>query len=598
MTVLVPVLPSPGFAQGIESILAPGKVIQGHAKVEDDCKQCHIKFDRKGQSILCMDCHKDVGSDVKAKAGFHGRLKPQACSVCHTDHKGRDAEIAPLDKKTFDHSQTDYQLRGKHKPIECAKCHVVGKKYREAPMLCNACHRKDDTHKGSLGTKCADCHDEGNWKDARFDHGTTRFALHGKHADAKCADCHKAGNYKDAPRTCVGCHKKNDDSTKGHKGQFGEKCESCHSEKEWKPSTFNHDADTKYILRGKHRTPTCVSCHTGHIYRVKLSQDCNSCHSKDDKHKESLGKDCASCHSERSWKEPARFDHDKSSYPLLGKHAKVECKECHKSAMFKDAPKDCIGCHKKDDKHAATLGDKCADCHGESDWKITAGRFDHDKTRFLVRNAHAAPTLKCAACHKDLKSYRKTPLDCFSCHKKDDKHEGQAGTACESCHNDRSWRVTRFDHGLTRFPLAGRHVTATCKSCHQTNRFKDAPRDCYSCHKKEDQHKLKLGEKCESCHNARSWKLWDFNHDKRTKYLLDGAHRKVSCEKCHKEPAPNGKDAAPVGSTCISCHQSEDVHDGQFGLRCEKCHMTESWKSFQRNSGFSAGLTVQKGVPQ
>jgi len=533
-----------------------------------------------------MDCHKDVGSDVKAKTGFHGRLKPQACNTCHTDHKGRDAEIAPLDKKKFDHTQTDYPLRGKHQPVTCEKCHVSGKKFSEAPMQCNACHKKDDTHKGSLGTKCAECHNETNWKDARFDHATTKFALEDKHTDVKCADCHKTKDFKSAPLTCVGCHRKNDDASKGHKGQFGDKCESCHTAKDWKPSTFNHDSDTKYDLRGKHRTATCTSCHTGNLYRVKLSQDCNSCHSKDDKHKESLGKDCASCHTERSWKEPAKFDHDKSSFPLLGKHAKVECKECHKSTMFKEAAKECIGCHKKDDKHKNTLGEKCAECHAERDWKATAGRFNHDKTRFSLRNAHAAQAVKCTSCHKDLLSFRNTPLDCYSCHKKDDKHEGQAGKVCESCHNDRTWLVAKFDHGVTQFPLTGRHVVATCKSCHQTPRFKDAPRDCYSCHKKEDKHKLTLGVQCETCHNARSWKLWDFNHDKQTKYVLDGAHRKVSCTSCHKQEAPAGKNAAPLGSNCISCHQNQDVHDGQFGMRCEQCHVTESWKNLQRRLSF------------
>jgi hypothetical protein len=584
------IVPTQLHAQGIESILAPGKLIQGHAKLEDDCKQCHIKFDRKGQSGLCSDCHKEVGTDMKAKTGYHGTLKPQACNVCHTDHKGRQEKIASFDHKKFDHTQTDFQLKGKHKAqLECEKCHVAGKKFREAPLQCNGCHKKDDTHKGSLGAKCADCHNESNWKDAKFDHSTTRFSLEGKHVDAKCADCHKGGKYKDTPRACVSCHKKDDDGTKGHKGQFGEKCETCHSVKEWKPSTFNHDRDTKYDLLGKHRTTSCTTCHRDNLYKVRLAQDCNSCHSKDDKHKGSLGKDCESCHSERSWKEPAKFDHDKSSFPLMGKHPKVECKECHKSAMFKDAPKNCIGCHKKDDKHNTTLGDSCSDCHGETDWKTTAGRFKHEATKFILRNAHAESKVKCTACHKDLQSYRKTPLECLSCHKKDDKHEGQAGKVCENCHNDSSWRVGKFDHGLTRFPLTGRHITATCKSCHETARFKDAPRECYSCHKKDDKHKLTLGQRCESCHNTRSWVLWDFNHDKRTKYVLDGAHRKVSCAKCHTQEAPKGKDAAPIGSNCISCHQNADVHDVQFGTRCEQCHVTESWKKFQRR--LSSGLS-------
>ncbi len=575
-------------AQGIESILAPGKLIAGHVKLEDDCKQCHIKFDRKGQSALCADCHKLVAADMKAKTGFHGTLKPQACNVCHTDHKGRDEQIASFDKKKFDHNQTDFHLKGKHQPLACDKCHVAGKKYRDAALACDGCHKKDDTHKGSLGPKCADCHNETNWKEAKFDHNTTKFKLEGKHEDAKCADCHKGNKYKDTSRTCVSCHKKDDDSSKGHKGQFGEKCETCHGVKAWKPALFNHDMDTKYALRGKHQTTTCAACHKEPLYRTKLSQDCYACHAKDDKHKDTLGRDCVSCHSERSWKEPAKFDHDKSSFPLLGKHGKVECKECHKSPLFKEAPKECVGCHKKDDKHNATLGDKCSECHGETDWKTTTGRFSHDKTKFVLRNAHAETKIKCTAWNKDLQSYRKTPLDCFNCHKKDDKHEGQAGKVCESCHNDSTWKVSKFDHALTRFALTGRHLVATCKSCHLTPRFKDAARDCYSCHKKEDKHKLTLGVRCESCHNTRSWTLWDFNHDKRTKYVLDGAHRKVKCDSCHKQEAPAGKDAAPLASNCFACHQSADVHDGQFGVRCEQCHVTESWKKFQR--GLSRGL--------
>lgn len=585
------------IAQGVESILAPGQVIQRHAKLEDDCKQCHIKFDRKGQSGLCSACHKDVGADMKNKSGFHGSLKPQACNVCHTDHKGRDARIASFEKQKFDHTQTDFQLKGKHKPLVCEKCHDSTKKFRDAALDCASCHTKDDTHKGSLGKKCADCHTENSWKEARFDHSTTKFVLEGKHLQAKCADCHKSNQYKDTPRACVSCHKKEDDASKGHKGFFGEKCDSCHGVKAWKPSHFDHEQDTKYALRGKHATATCLACHKTPPYKTKSSQECYACHSKDDKHKDTLGRDCVSCHSEKSWKEPARFDHDKSSFPLLGKHSSVECKSCHKSTLFKEAAKDCIGCHKKDDKHASTLGDKCSECHAERDWKVASGRFSHQKTRFTLRNAHAESKVKCTACHKDLKSYRKTPTECVGCHQKDDKHEGQVGKLCESCHNDSSWRVAKFDHGLTRFALTGRHITASCKSCHLNSRFKDAPKDCFSCHQKEDKHKQKLGARCESCHNARAWALWDFNHGKRTPYVLDGAHRKVACEACHKHVAPKGKDAAPLGSSCASCHSTEDVHDGQFGARCEQCHLTESWKKFQRRLSFGFEAKNRQGDP-
>ena len=576
-------------AQTIESVLRPGDVIAGHAKWEEDCAQCHVRFDRAAQDRLCMDCHKDVGQDMRERTGYHGRLKPQACRSCHTDHKGRGARIVEFDPQRFDHAQSDYLLRGKHAKVECAKCHEPKKKYRQAAQECNACHRKDDVHKGTLGVQCADCHTENDWKEAKFDHDKTRFVLRDKHAAAQCTACHKKGSdYKEAPRTCIGCHRKDDDSAKGHKGLYGERCDSCHGAKAWKPSTFNHDTDTRYTLRGRHRSTKCADCHTGHLYRDKVGSACIDCHRKDDDgpkgHRGSLGRDCAACHVEGGWKEKAKFDHDRTQFPLLGKHADTKCADCHKSTNYKEAPKDCIGCHKKDDKHEATLGTKCESCHIERDWKTTT-RFDHDRTRFKLRNAHAAKALACKACHADLKHYRDTPMECYACHKKDDKHEGQQGTKCESCHGDRDWKTTTFDHRLSRFALLGKHVSVKCADCHKTARFKDAPRDCLSCHKKDDKHQLKFGTACESCHNARAWGIWDYDHARRAKYALDGAHAKLACEACHTRPAPAGKAAAEVGNTCVACHRRDDTHDGAFGPVCEQCHVTTRWKQIRQRIG-------------
>ena len=401
---------SGSWSQGLESIVAPGKLIQAHVKWEDDCKKCHVKFDRQAQSGLCMECHKEVGADVRNKTGFHGKNKPRDCHECHTDHKGRDAKIAVFDQKQFDHALSDYHLLGKHPKVDCVKCHMAGTKYRNAAQQCNACHKKDDVHKGDLGAKCESCHKESSWKEAKFDHDTARFPLTGRHVDVKCAECHKNTNYRETPRTCFACHQKIDDQ-KGHKGQFGEKCDTCHGTKVWKTHHFNHDTETRYALQGKHISTKCIDCHTGKLYLpVKLSRECYSCHKKDDKHKESLGRDCANCHVEKNWKESPNFDHATSRFPLLGKHVRTECKECHKSAMFKEAPTDCFGCHQKDDKHKGNLGEKCAQCHSEKEWKDTQGRFVHDKTKFVLRNAHAKPTVKCDACHKNLSSFRKTSL--------------------------------------------------------------------------------------------------------------------------------------------------------------------------------------------
>jgi hypothetical protein len=589
------VLPLPALAQGIESVLSPGRLSQAHAKLEDQCNQCHVRFDRAAQDRLCMDCHKDIARDITGKAGMHGRLKPQACRSCHTDHKGRQARMVAFDPARFDHSQTDFQLRGAHGRVECTSCHQPARKYRDAPHECNACHGKDDVHKGALGPLCAGCHNDTRWKDSTFDHGKTAFALTGRHVQASCTACHQAGRYKDTPRACVACHRKDDDA-RGHKGQFGEKCETCHGTQRWKPSVFNHDSDTTFLLRGKHRSVRCTDCHTTPLYKSHLPQACVDCHRKDDRHKETLGRDCASCHTERDWKERARFDHDKTSFPLLGKHVQAACQACHTGTMFKEAPKDCVACHRKDDRHAGTLGEKCADCHQERDWKTTQGRFDHARTRFALRDGHASPPLRCTACHQDARSMRHTPTDCVNCHRKDDRHEGQQGAQCEQCHHARSWKAARFDHARTGFPLVGRHLAVECKSCHASPRFKDAPRECVACHRKDDRHAMSLSERCASCHTTRGWALWEFDHDRRSSFRLEGAHRQVACARCHREPAPAGRPVAPTGGACIACHRKDDVHDGAFGSRCDRCHSVDTWKQIRNQPG-AASAPRPKGAP-
>jgi hypothetical protein len=571
-------------AQTIESVLSPGPVIQGHVKVENECKECHSRFDRSNQDTLCVVCHKEVGADVRANTGLHGkRDNKQQCRACHGEHKGRNAKLASFDTKTFDHRRTDFELHDKHTTLECAKCHVAGKRWAEAPGTCVACHTKDDTHKGGLGRKCEDCHNAKSWKDVRFDHDTqTKFALLDKHATVKCESCHAQGRYKDTPMTCVGCHKKDDH----HKGQYGDKCDTCHNAKNWKTSIFNHDTDTRYALKDKHRSIKCEACHGGPVplYKQKLATDCVSCHLKDDKHKTTLGRQCGDCHTERSWKEPPGFDHSKSKFPLLGAHIKTACKECHADALYRKTPGRCVDCHKKVDKHETNLGDKCETCHAEQKWKDVQGRFDHDRSKFKLRNAHAARNVKCQDCHENLRGMRGTPTDCFSCHARDDRHEGSVGKQCDSCHRDTVWKVERYDHNKTKFALVGRHQVVQCASCHLSLRFKEAASDCLSCHRKDDHHKATLGAKCESCHNARAWSLWDFDHNRSTRYKLEASHQKVSCLACHAKPAPAGAAIAPVGSDCMACHRKDDIHEGQFGRNCEQCHAPTQWKAVRSSS--------------
>lgn len=562
----------------------PGQVIEGHAKLESDCKSCHVRFNKAAQSGLCKDCHKEVKADLRAGQGYHGRIDERPCKECHSDHLGRAADILGLDEDAFDHGKTDFRLGGKHADAKCESCHPKGKKHRAAPGKCVDCHRKDDVHKDALGPDCANCHDDRDWKKARFDHAKTKFPLLDKHEAVACKDCHVQNRYKNLPMACVSCHRKDDT----HKGRFGDKCETCHDAADWKKSRFDHQRDGKWPLKGKHAETKCDACHKVNPYQVKGDTACLACHRKDDTHKGALGKDCGSCHNERSWKD-TRFDHDKTKFKLLGKHNEVECALCHPDSRYKGVPQTCYGCHKALDDgrlpkgasptakpgHKGRYGEKCESCHRESKWSDL--RFDHDRdTKYPLEGKHRK--VACDDCHQGNLYRDKLKTDCVACHREDDRkkgHKGALGDACQNCHDAREWKVARFDHLRSRFPLTGAHVRTDCGKCHEGLDYRAAPEACGGCHQKEDPHKRHLGDACERCHNTRDWKIWDFDHDRETRFKLDGGHLRIRCEACHRQA---GAEIRSLPLTCESCHGHDDIHEGAFGRRCDRCHLTTRFK--------------------
>jgi len=428
----------PAAAQSLESALMPGALSTAHAKLEVECKNCHVVFERGAQMRLCMDCHKPVGSDIKAKTGFHGRLKSQECKQCHTEHKGREAKLVKLNESTFDHKQTDFQLKGKHLGKACASCHKPGIKHRETPTACISCHLKNDHHKGGMGKKCETCHNESSWKDAHFDHSTTKFPLINSHAKAKCADCHPDQRYAGTSTTCVSCHRDDD----AHKGRNGARCENCHEETKWEDSSFQH-SQTRFPLRDRHRGLKCDSCHKNSGAPEKVAMRCASCHLKDDPHKDSLGDKCERCHSERGWKN-TRFDHNTDTkFPLKDKHKDAKCQDCHTDpGVQTKVPSNCFACHEKIDAekgHKGRYGEKCETCHVPKGFKQTI--FDHDRdTKFILVGKHREA--KCDGCHKGNLYDSKPESICYNCHEKDDIHFKGYGNKCEECHIQESWRKT------------------------------------------------------------------------------------------------------------------------------------------------------------
>jgi hypothetical protein len=430
--VLASVMPWSVRSQNVfEQLVIPGPLVGGHEKLEKDCANCHEPFSRRSQTRLCLACHKEIAADREMARGFHGRQPDatrQDCTHCHTDHKGRNADIVELDRETFNHTFTNFELRDAHQAAQCSGCHAQTTRYRNAPGRCFDCHKADDRHKGRLGERCDDCHGETAWRPPKpFDHNATKFALQAAHRAVTCAACHGGERYKGIGTACVDCHQIQD----VHTGRYGGKCESCHDQNKWSTVRFDHDKATKFPLRSAHARVKCDACHTGDLYRDKLATTCISCHRKDDRHKGQLGTRCEQCHGEANWRQVTSFDHDITRFPLIGRHAVVPCEECHRSLLFKGTPLVCAACH-RDRHHEGRLGANCSLCHNPNSW--ARWRFDHDaQTRYPLTGTHRS--VNCQACHVT-KNVAKIALatDCYSCHRQDDAHRGAFGRTCERCH--------------------------------------------------------------------------------------------------------------------------------------------------------------------
>jgi len=481
---------------------------------------------------------------------------------------------------------------------------------------------------------------------------------------ANCTKCHVAGS-RLSPDTCLACHGELKDRIAQKRGFHGRlspaelSCNKCHHEHQGRTfklidwgaageKGFDHGR-TGFALKGKHAQVACEKCHddrmitdagvralkakTGRKTFLGIPTQCSACHF--DEHRGQLGTSCARCHSETTWKPAPGFRHAKTDFPLLGKHARVECAKCHQStsdartqrqtplpprsatfAVFKPvAHGACTDCHK--DPHAGRLGANCTSCHTPDDWREVRGgtgaRAFHDKTRYPLRGAHAS--VACKKCHGPFPGYKAVFKGlrfqrCTDCHV--DAHVGQLGTpppSCETCHSIEAFRPAVFDASMHKgYPLQGGHAVVACAACHRQDPSlapRAAPlrafiekrgrsdtisltrfhppgdsRRCDTCH--SDPHRGQFGRRvqqagCADCHQVAAFADVRFDHARESSFPLTGAHASASCAQCHFADASGVVRYKPLRTECAACHA--DPHAGQFtGSRCEQCHETAAWK--------------------
>ena len=558
-----------------------------------DCARCHSDHNGENFNLITWDPRPQAFDHSKTGYVLSGKHAGLTCNQCHNAQRVSAAERSSIRMKD------------------------AGKTFLGLSQTCTACHK--DAHNGRLGQNCSQCHNFNDWKNtSQFDHAKTRYPLTGLHTRVACEKCHTPGT--DTKPRFVGLPfgKCNDCHNDPHHGSFPQSCQTCHNTGGWKhvPTTtlaenFDH-SKTRYPLQGKHQTVSCLQCHAnGDFKKPLVFAKCVDCH-KPDPHggqfiKRADAGECASCHTVSGFK-PSLFtlkEHQATAYPLQGKHVQVRCEQCHipkgKETLYKLKFERCMDCHT--DEHqgqfaAAPHLNRCEQCHTLNAYRpSTFTLAQHKQTRFALTGSHIA--VPCNDCHKPSATaalvpaaaattvQRKPPaiyhwqtLSCTSCHA--DPHKGQfrdrmakpapnGANGCEVCHSTQSWRdLVRFDHSTTTFPLVGAHRAVECKACHRpptletrlTNvDFRRAPTACEQCH--DDIHGGQFARgrpvtPCAECHNSTRWKPSLFDHDRRTSFSLQGAHRNVRCGQCHQlKKVIAGNPVlfySPTPKDCAACH--------------------------------------------
>lgn len=641
-----------------------------NVKSFDHSKVSSFKLEGKHAEMSCAKCHTPNGDKVQPAIYKWDNLKQDDCLTCHKpfhqntlSNKYAGGQCSKCHEQNswkipkFNHAVTGVTLNGKHAEINCIKCHVqknnpaeVQYKTLQGPIKalanhwmglqnnCNSCHK--DIH--SFGTyqsnrfgrldNCKTCHNERSFKEGlNFNHSLdTRFKIDGKHKELTCIKCHTPNSteenstrkyfFKDLEKdNCVVCHKS------PHLKTFSEKnnqkrCSSCHVTASWKETkkseNFNHNFDTNFKLDGKHTSLTCAECHKEgdqKIFKFNLpeKQYCESCHSNVHTNQFSSqfsNKSCLECHNTDNFKDMKKFDHNKTTFKLDGKHADpgLSCSTCHKPTnenliykgkvvrpkgkfQFEDDQKGrCTVCHTN--VHVGQFSKKftensCMGCHTTETFHKRLN-FNHATTSFATKGFHEK--LDCIKCHVNTNEqfatkekrvkhkfiFSNLPKDnCKTCHK--DVHKGEFGNSCTDCHSDsKKWKLSSNFH--QNFLLNGVHFTLKCNECHKDQRrLGGMGETCQLCHQKDDIHKGSLPN-CKECHKQEFWEVTTFKHSL-TSFPLKGAHRVLSCNECHSSGVYQGK-----SSDCMSCHLQDKINRApQSGIynhsvagfeNCSSCH--------------------------
>ena len=228
----------------------------------------------------------------------------------------------------------------------CTECHTLGSGVPD--NKCLDCHEKlkkkiDDgigPH-AKYTDVCIYCHSDHKGRNYKmtvideelYDHGITGYPLKGKHKGLSCRSCHTIKQvYTGLNRACLSCHEDT------HKGDVGRLCERCHTTGGWgEIKEFDHKAETKFEISGKHFEISCKECHVGARFKgLKASKGCAGPDCHNSPHRGKTSDICTKCHNTVRWSDLKPFDHDKKTdFKITGEHAELKCGDCHRDGRIK-----------------------------------------------------------------------------------------------------------------------------------------------------------------------------------------------------------------------------------------------------------------------
>ena len=231
--------------------------------------------------------------------------------------------------------------------------------------------------------------------------------------------------------------------------------------------------------------------------------------------------------------------------------------------------------------HVNLRGLACGACHTTASWREVS--FDHRRTGTPLLGQHAAAP--CAGCH-DLRDFHTVARECRFCHL--DPHRGDAGTRCQACHVEQSWRAVSAQsaHANTRLPDLGVHAALQCTDCHRqaaVQQFSGPVTPCVACHQttfasttNPSHPALGFSQQCESCHQLATWSFALFQQHDALFPIYTGTHagRWSSSTTCHTTAADY------TVFSCTTCHgqtRTDAQHQGVGGYQwvssaCLICH--------------------------